>query len=127
MEDKWFSYFRKDTLYFHHSWTGFKVFEAKMHKSEKEYAITDIKVEKHPDRYSNTDNASDLQTFCSLIFWGLLGQYIDPSNKPIDEDNPLRAWGLFGRMITEPAFALYDYDPSLFTFDLVENKDSNEQ
>ena len=99
MGDKWFAYFDDRRIHFHRSWTGAKIYEAAIQKGEDYYTITEIIVERDMELYSNTDDNEDVRSFSFLIGRGLLGLNVDT---PIDtgkDDDVLRGWSSFGRMI----------------------------
>jgi len=99
MEDKWFSYFENGSVHFHRSWTGAKIFEAKIQKSDDSYIISEFAVERDTDIYKSTDDASDAETLFFLIGRGLLGLNVDVPKKPNDKNDILRAWSSFGNMM----------------------------
>ena len=99
MEDKWFVYFSNARLCFHRSWTGFKIFEAKIEKSESDYIISEFLVERDGDRYKNVDDNEDIRSLLYLIGRGLLGLNIDLPKNSGSEVDALRGWSSFGRML----------------------------
>jgi len=99
MEDKWFAYFDDGRIHLHRSWTGAKIYEAKINKSVPYYTITEILVERAPELYSNTNDDEDVRSFDFLLGRGILGYQVDA---PVDRNNDkdiLRGWGSYGRMI----------------------------
>jgi len=101
MEDKWFIYFENGRLCFHRSWTGCKIYEIEINKSESRYDYTEIIVERDAEIYSNTDNFEDELSVDFLICKGLLGmrgEYIAPPGDDSDE-TVLKNWSSFGNMI----------------------------
>jgi len=100
MEDKWFAYCEGNKLCFHRSWTGYKIYEAEIQGFEQSYRITDIKVERDDELYSNTDDALDFRTFNFLFARGLLGLDADIPTADSGEVGVMQAWSSFGRMIT---------------------------
>jgi len=80
MEDRWFVYFADERLHFHRSWTGFKIFEARVDKAQEGYAISEILVEHDPEFNSSVDDDDDDRLFRSLLFREILGTSIDPSS-----------------------------------------------
>src|SRR5574339_383331 len=44
MEDKWFIYEEENQLYFHRSWTGFCIFQVYLNKTDQEYLVADVLV-----------------------------------------------------------------------------------
>ena len=99
MEDKWFVYFIDNRIHFHRSWTGYKIYEAYIEKSDSNYIIPEIIVERDEQFYGNTDDDADLRSFFFLIGRGVLGLNI---NAPLDsknENSVIQGWSSFGRMI----------------------------
>jgi len=99
MEDKWFVYFDNNKLYFHRSWTGFKIFEAIINKSESGYIISEFIVERDGDRYTNIDDGEDIRSLYFLIGRGLLGLNVDLPISSNNEKDVLCGWSNFGRMM----------------------------
>ena len=79
MEDKWFAYFEDNRLCFHRSWTGYKIYEAEVQRSDAYIEIKELMVERDNKFYSNTDDAEDVRLFNFLVGQGLLGLNIDAS------------------------------------------------
>ncbi len=99
MEDKWFAYCEGNTLCFHRSWTGSKIFEAEIHKYGENYRITDIKVERDGEIYSCTNDMHDYRTFKFLMAVALLGLKDDIPVSKSGEGGMLEAWSSFGNLI----------------------------
>ena len=99
MEDKWFAYFGDDRIHFHRSWTGFKIFEAKIEKSGSDYLISEILVERDEKRYRNKDENEDINSFYYLLGRGILGLNIDLPMDSNSETDIVRGWSSFGRMM----------------------------
>lgn len=74
MEDKWFIYWRKNTLYFHRSWTGFCVYVVHFVKEEQLYRMFSAEVNRAPRQYSCTSDEHDAQLISWLIDVLLLGR-----------------------------------------------------
>ena len=99
MEDKWFAYFDTGRLCFHRSWTGAKIYEAQIQKTDFGYEITKINVERDADIYSNTDDKKDIRSFMFLLGRGLLGLNVDVPINSDDKTDVLHEWSDFGIMI----------------------------
>jgi hypothetical protein len=103
MEDKWVIYYSRGTLYFHRSWTGYRIYTAKMLRHKSGYAIREFYVERNADIYSNTDDKEDVATITFLIA-NLLG--VDASSifaaSKTGELGALQLWSNFGRMFFRP-------------------------
>jgi len=100
MEDKWFVYFNDGRIHFHRSWTGDKVYEAKVEKLDSQYVIKEILVERDVKLYSCTDDIKDFRSFLFILGRGILGMNIEPPIDESKEDGILRVWSDFGKMIT---------------------------
>jgi ADP-ribosylglycohydrolase len=99
MEDKWFAYFENGRICFHQSWIGAKIYEAKIQKSNSNYIISDVIVERDAKIYANTDDAYDIHSFEFLVSRGLLGLQVALPFKKGLEDNDLFWFVFFGNMI----------------------------
>lgn len=99
MEDKWFAYFENGCINFHRSWTGAKIYEAKIQKSDAHYIVSEFAVERDVKLYTNTDDGSDAESLFFLIGRGLLGLNVDVPKKSNGKDDILRAWSSFGNLI----------------------------
>jgi hypothetical protein len=67
MENRWRIKFENDTLFFQRSWTGYTIFEAKIHKENNSYYINSFYAERNPEKYKITDDAYDVEAFIALI------------------------------------------------------------
>lgn len=67
MENRWRIYYENETLFFQRSWTGYTIFEAKIHKEKNRYIINEFLAERNPEKYRITDDAYDIETFNNLI------------------------------------------------------------
>ena len=99
MEDKWFVYFNDGRIHFHRSWTGAKIYEAAIQKGEDCYSISEIIVERDAELYSNTNDNEDVRSLTFLIGRGLLGLNVDVPVDTGKDDDVLRGWSSFGKMI----------------------------
>ena len=73
MEEKWFVYFGDGWLHLHRSWTGFEMYKAEIVLADGSYVINTFCTERNPEKYANTIDEVDIQTFCFLVA-GLLLQ-----------------------------------------------------
>ena len=99
MEDKWFAYFNDGRIHFHRSWTGAKIYEVAIQKSEDCYTISELIVERDAELYSNTNDNEDVRSFYFLLGRGLLGLNVDVPVDTGSADDVLRGWSSFGKMI----------------------------
>ncbi len=67
MENRWHIKFENDTLFFQRSWTGYTIFEAKIHKENNSYYINSFYAERNPEKYKITDDAFDIEAINRLI------------------------------------------------------------
>jgi ADP-ribosyl-[dinitrogen reductase] hydrolase len=67
MENRWRIKFENDTLFFQRSWTGYTIFEAKIHKENNRYFINEFLAERNPEKYRITDDVYDIEAFNNLI------------------------------------------------------------
>jgi ADP-ribosylglycohydrolase len=102
MEDKWFAYFDDGRINFHRSWTGAKIYEAKIEKTDGGYAIPEIIVSRDPAVYTNESDSEDVGSFSYLLGRGLLGVAVECPTGAVDELSAATGWSAFGRMITTP-------------------------
>lgn len=102
MEDKWFIFMENDWLYFHRSWTGFCIYKAQVKKDADGYLINEFWAERNPEKYNNTDDSVDIETFHFLTGRGLLGidfrETYFRRNINSEEDS-LRGWSNFGNLL----------------------------
>ncbi len=67
MENRWRIKFENDALFFQRSWTGYTIFEAKIHKEKNRYFINEFLAERNPEKYRNTDDAYDIEVIANKI------------------------------------------------------------
>jgi hypothetical protein len=83
IEDKWFIFFENDKIYFHHSSTGFLIYEVELRAAGKLYLVDSVWVNRDPSQNSETDDDFELETLSSLIDSLLLPKR-KPSLNPYD-------------------------------------------
>ena len=66
MEEKWFAYFDHGWLHLHRSWTGFEMYKAEIVLAGGSYVINSFCTERNTEKYANTNDEVDIQTFCFL-------------------------------------------------------------
>ena len=98
MEDKWFIYFEDGWLYFHKSWTNQGLYKAQITRIDDQWGIESFFVERSPEMNINANDDLDWMIMDYLIGRGLLKKNIEL--REFFKENPLAAWGEFGRMIT---------------------------
>jgi len=103
MEDKWFIFFEDDWLYFHRSWTGFCVYQARTEKEGEEFKFAEVWATRDPEQYTNTDLDYDLDVFLFLVYGYLLGKSppLPRGKGGGSSDHAVEMWGLFGRHLTD--------------------------
>jgi hypothetical protein len=87
MEDKWFIFLDDMQLSFHRSWTGHCIFQIRFEKQDREYATTEVWVNRNQEEYRNNDDDYDIALLSFLIDNFLLGKntpFPAPSNLPED-------------------------------------------
>ena len=67
MENRWRIYYENETLVFLRSWTGYTIFEAKIHKENDRYFINEFLVERNPEKYRITNDAYDIEVITNKI------------------------------------------------------------
>ena len=67
MENRWRIYYEEDTLYFLRSWTGYCIFECKIHRENNRYFINEFLAERNPEKYRITDDAYDIEAINGII------------------------------------------------------------
>jgi hypothetical protein len=67
MENRWRIYYDSETLFFQRSWTGYTIFEAKIHKEKNRYFINEFLAERNPEKYRNTYDAYDTEVITRKI------------------------------------------------------------
>jgi 8-oxo-dGTP diphosphatase len=66
MEDKWFWYMERSTLWAHRSWTGYCIYRIDF-KEDGRHAVT---VNRDPEQYARTDIGEETETLNKLLdFW----------------------------------------------------------
>ena len=102
MEEKWFAYFEDGWLHLHRSWTGFEMYKVEIVLADGSYVINSFCTERNPEKYANTNDEVDIQTFCFLIARMLL--QIDVSKLKTkqalkEEIGIIDAWSRYGNLI----------------------------
>ena len=96
MEDKWFIFYENDRLYFHRFWTGRGVFKAQLIKGPDDYSMDEFWAERNNEKYENSDDDQDRETFCFLIANELLKidvKEMDSNNNNIkSETDVMKGW-----------------------------------
>jgi len=67
MEDKWFIYEEENQLFFHRSWTGFCIFQVYINKTDQEYIVTDVLVNRDKNQYDYHDSVQEIDLLNFLI------------------------------------------------------------
>ena len=98
MEDKWFVYWKDDTLYFHRSWTGFCIYIVRFICEDMGAKAGAAVINRDPDQYGGTDDTYDAQMIQYLISVLLLRR---PGKFPTKSKSMRRAalerWSQVGR------------------------------
>lgn len=98
MEDKWFIYWKDDTLFFHRSWTGFCVYVVRFYPDAENCKMIRADVNRDPRQYTETNDAKDAETISFLIDLFLLRQpATPPSDGSSETKQAFRTWSQVGR------------------------------
>lgn len=72
MEDKWFVYWRDDTLYFHRSWTGYCIYVVRFVREGEAWRMVRAEVNRDHRQYQMEDDEEDAKLIPDLIDGHLL-------------------------------------------------------
>lgn len=98
MEDKWFVYWKDDTLFFHRSWTGFCIYAARFAKYGDQFKMTEADVNNDPRQHKAADAQSEAEMLSYLIDVLLLHKNANfPGNALSPETKALLNWSEVGR------------------------------
>lgn len=98
MEDKWFIYWKDDTLFFHRSWTGNCIYVVRFAVEDDIYQIIEADVNRDPQQYKETSDKRDAEMIFYLVDVLLLHQdAVFPSNDPSSEKSALMNWSQVGK------------------------------
>jgi len=98
IEDKWYAYFDDGRINFLRSWTGHKIYEAEIRKSETDYLIAEIIVERDASIYSCVVDEEDTWSFRFLLVRGILGYDVKRSHNHGSVNDALKDWSTFGNL-----------------------------
>ena len=100
MEDKWFIYYEEDRLYFHRSWTGYRIYVVEFQKREDQCVISRVQANRDAEQYTEKNDEHDVKILSFLIDLLLLGRVpefpVRDEGKPPD-DEALLMWSHVGR------------------------------
>jgi hypothetical protein len=98
MEDKWFIYWERNTLYCHRSWTGFCVYVVRFACDEDGAKAFEADLNRDSKQYNNTDDQYDAEMIPHLIDAVLLRRPSPfPSRSQSDTKRVLEQWSQVGR------------------------------
>ena len=98
MEDKWFIYWKDDTLFFHRSWTGFCIYVVRFATDGDTYRMIEADVNRDPAQYKETSDERDAEKISYLVDVLLLHQEaVFPSDEPSSKKQVLMNWSQVGR------------------------------
>ncbi len=98
MEDKWFIYWKDDTLFFHRSWTGFSIYVVRFAVEGDSCRMIEADVNRDPEQYKETSDERDAKMISYLVDVLLLHrEAVFPSNEPSSEKRALMNWSQVGR------------------------------
>jgi hypothetical protein len=103
MEDKWFIYWKNDTLCFHRSWTGFCIYAVRFRQVGDQWRMTEANLNRDREQYEENRDSRDVAMISYLIDVLLLRQ---ASEFPADENvgsemQPVSQWSTVGRAMFE--------------------------
>ncbi len=105
MEDKWFIYWKDDTLFFHRSWTGFCIYVVRFVADGESFHMVEAEVNRDPAQYTQTDDSEDIQMISFLVDVLLLRRQSSfPTGDSSDKKRALKTWSQVGR-------AMFDQHP----------------
>lgn len=67
MEDRWFIFYEAPFLYLHRSWTGHCIFIVRFESVSEGFRIAEIRVNRDPEQYSQTDDIRDFDLLRNLL------------------------------------------------------------
>ena len=83
MEDKWFIYWKDDTLFFHRSWTGFCLYIVRFASEGESCRMIEADVNRDPGQYTEISDEKDAEMILWLVDVLLLHQGgTFPGDKP---------------------------------------------
>jgi hypothetical protein len=98
MEDKWFIYWKDDSLFFHRSWTGFCIYVVGFAAEDDSYRMIEADVNQDPEQYKETSDEKDAEMISYLVDVLMLHQEaVFPSDEPSSEMQTLMIWSQVGR------------------------------
>ncbi len=98
MEDKWFIYWKDDTLFFHRSWTGFGVYVVRFATEGDSCRVLEADVNRDAEQYTETSDERDAEMISYLVDVLLLHQEANfPRSEPSSEKRSLKNWSQVGR------------------------------
>ena len=100
MEDKWFIYWKKGSLYFHRSWTGICIYIVHFVPEGDGHRMMDAEVNRDESEYMETSDETDQEMIPFLIDLLLLQQMDELPGDEADPDRALKMWGQVGRAMT---------------------------
>ena len=98
MEDKWFIYWKDETLYFHRSWTGYCIYIVRFVPESDTFRMIEADANRDPKQYKETSDERDAEMISYLIDVLLLHQNaVFPSDEPSSGKKALMNWSQVGR------------------------------
>ena len=98
MEDKWFIYWKDNSLFFHRSWTGFCIYVAHFTKNNTSWKMVQVEANRNPEQYKETSDERYKDMIFYLIDLLLLHKdVVFPSNVPSPIISSFMNWTQVGR------------------------------
>ena len=102
MEDKWFIYWKDDTLFLHRSWTGFCIYVVRFFAESDRYRMIEAHVNRDPEQYNETSDERDAEMISYLVDALLLHQEaVFPSDEPSSQKQSLMNCSQVGRAMLD--------------------------
>jgi len=101
-EDKWFIYWKDDTLFLHRSWTGCCIYVIRFRAEEGSFRMIEADVNRDPEQYSETSDEKDVAMISYLVDLLLLQkEAVFPDDESSPEERALKNWSEVGRAMLD--------------------------
>ena len=98
MEDKWFIFWKDDSLFFHRSWTGYCIYVVRFTTKADNFMMIEADVNRDPEQYNETNDENDIEMISCLVDVVLLHKEANfPNSEPSSERQALKDWSQVGR------------------------------
>jgi hypothetical protein len=101
MEDKWFIYWKDNTLFFNRSWTGLCLYVVRFASEGDSCRMIEADLNRDPKQYKETSAERDAEMIYYLVDVLLLHQEaVFPGDEPSSEKQSLMIWSQVGRAMS---------------------------